>query len=103
MILFRKSGNETLKISAVKRGSPKLKSGHRGRTWDFDRHFINGEEVKMWIDTTWGEFVYFRCPEKAEWHKFRMVSNWRAIGCDVFLDFGQEFNIEFSTKKPRGN
>jgi len=45
-------------------------SEHRGRTWDFGYVEINLMEVKVWLDTTWGDYLYFEWD--GSWYKFRM-------------------------------
>lgn len=96
MILFRKSGNTEIKIKVTKCKKPKLNTSAKGATWDFDRHHIDESEVKMWVETSWGEFAYFKL--NSQWYKFRMQSSYREREMNDNLDFGQELNVNFSTK-----
>tara|TARA_R110001592_G_scaffold332881_1_gene616522 strand:+ start:388 stop:690 length:303 start_codon:yes stop_codon:yes gene_type:complete len=96
MILHRESGQDIIKIKAIKCRKPKLNSSAKGATWDFCRHYIDGHQIKIWIETSWGEYAYFQL--YGQWYKFRMQSSWREHEMNDNLDFGQEFNVRFSTK-----
>lgn len=58
-----------LNVSKCKK--PKM-SDHRGRTWDTGKLIINEKETKVWLDTTWGEYIYFQI--ESNWYKVRMFS-----------------------------
>lgn len=62
-------GDEKVKIPVHKCKKPKFKD-HGGRTWDYGRFTINGKEVKAYLDTTWGEFMYFEW--EGSWRRVRM-------------------------------
>ena len=62
-----RSGN---KYSLVKAHRPKF-SSHRGATWDFFRIKIDGKEVKVHYDSTWGLYGYLELNGK--WYKIRLL------------------------------
>lgn len=54
-------------ICAIKCKRPKMKD-HRGRTWDHSEKFIvNNQEMSGFLDTTWGEYIYFTIEN--QWYK----------------------------------
>lgn len=53
--------------SMVKTRKPKM-TCHRGRTWDQDRITLDGEDVYVWRDFTWGSFNYIEID--GQWFKF---------------------------------
>ena len=101
MILYRESGDGVIKIRVVKCRKPKLNSSAKGATWDYDRHYIDGRQIMIWIETSWGDYAYFQLD--GQWYKFRMQSSYRSYEMHDNLDFGQEFNVHFSTKYERGS
>jgi hypothetical protein len=66
MLVIRREKTDRI-IKAYKTKQPKM-TNHRGRTWDEITIVIDGEEVKTYLDTTWG--WYFYVEYKGEWHKF---------------------------------
>lgn len=76
-------GNIKVPVSKCKRPSFK---DVRGRTWDSTTLLFNGEKVDVWLDTTWGEYIYFQYDNS--WRKVRMVST-------LQQDFmGKGYNID---------
>jgi len=61
-------GNE-IKVNIVKCKRPKF-SNHRGRTWDSGKIQINEVIFNPWLDTTWGEYLYFIYEN--QWYKVKM-------------------------------
>lgn len=59
-------------IDLAKCKKPKM-TDHRGRTWDHGYIWIDGEKIKVWLDTTWGDYLYFIY--KDEWRKVRMQNS----------------------------
>ena len=96
MILFRELGKDTIKIKASKCRKPKFNSQAKGATWDFDRHYVDGNQIMIWIETSWGDYAYFQLD--GQWYKFRMQSSYREREMNDNLDFGQEFNVQFFSK-----
>ena len=47
-------------------------SEHRGRTWDHGYIILEGEKIYAWLDTTWGEYIYFEY--EGRWYKVKMFS-----------------------------
>lgn len=43
-----------------------------GRSWDHGYLNVNGIKTEAWLDTTWGQFIYF--VHKDSWHKVKMYS-----------------------------
>lgn len=58
-----------IEISAPTCPQPSF-SDYGGRTWDHGFIKIDGEEYKAYLDTTWGEYIYFQYNEK--WRRTRM-------------------------------
>lgn len=45
-----------------------------GRTWDvYDSIKLDGEEIELYLDTTWGFFFYFEIEK--QWYKVRILSH----------------------------
>ena len=65
------SGEKTVKLNLRTCKQPAM-TCHRGRTWDHGWIKINGTKVEAWLDTTWGEYIYFVIKEK--WYKVKMFS-----------------------------
>lgn len=66
-------------INLIPTKKPKF-SSHRGRTWDTIPVVIAEEEIKGFIDTTWGLYVYFFW--NGRWYKVNLLEvnkNWDSI------------------------
>jgi hypothetical protein len=61
--------NVKLPVQKCKR--PKF-TNVKGATWDHGMCTIDGEEYKLYLDTTWGEYVYFQYD--VFWYKIKMFS-----------------------------
>jgi hypothetical protein len=42
--------------------------GGKGRTWDTITHIVNEQEIPMYLDTTWGNYIYFQTTDE-RWYK----------------------------------
>lgn len=73
---FLSEGDKKIKIPAVRCIKPKM-TNHRGRVWDFYYFFLDGNKSEMWMDNTWGFFVYWHIG--AQWYKCRMMSELLSI------------------------
>jgi hypothetical protein len=62
------------KVTVTKCKRPSFKS-HRGRTWDSSSIFIDNREIKVYLDTTWGQYIYFQYGKNLEWYKIKMWSD----------------------------
>lgn len=72
-----------VKLPVVKCKRPKF-SNHRGRTWDTFIIFLDGEELRVHLDTTWGEYIYFQISSSIyhydgldmwAWYKVKFISS----------------------------
>ena len=68
---YIQSGEKTVKLNLRTCKQPSM-SDHRGRTWDHGWLIIDGIRTEAWLDTTWGEYIYFVYKEK--WYKVKMFS-----------------------------
>ena len=59
----------------VQRCQQPYMSGAKGATWDFGHLYLNDTKVKAYLDTTWGEYLYFEF--NGEWFKVRMQPNYK--------------------------
>ena len=86
-------GEVKLPVKKCKR--PSFKS-HRGRTWDSGRIFIDGVECVVYLDTTWGNSIYFQYGDNMQWHSLKMWSELEA-------DFnGKQYDVDpFQNPKPQ--
>ena len=48
-------------------------SNVRGRTWDYDKIYIDNIEYNAHLDTTWGNYCYVNY--NGEWRKYKFYSN----------------------------
>jgi hypothetical protein len=63
--------HENLIPGVTKCNRPKI-SSHGGRTWDScDITLKDGTQIKGFLDTTWGDYVYFEYD--GAWRKFSLV------------------------------
>jgi hypothetical protein len=65
---------DNIRIPVVKCKRPKF-SDHGGRTWDSGSVIINGETIKVFLDTTWGHYIYFQFGKDLIWYKVPMISS----------------------------
>lgn len=89
MILYGADGS---KFRADKVSRPKFAS-RRGRTWDYENAKIDNEELKFWIDTTWGFNFYFELDNY--WYRIPLFGR---RGKEIGIDERREF----FTRKPVG-
>jgi hypothetical protein len=53
-------------LAATRSARPRF-SRHRGRSWDRATVRIDGREVTMWFDSTWGRRYYFTLDDSRWW------------------------------------
>ena len=51
---------------------PKFKD-YGGRTWDSGKIKLNGSDTEVFLDTSWGQYIYFKFA--CQWLKVKMCSN----------------------------
>jgi len=67
---YYQNKDKTPKVFSAQK--PKF-SFHRGRTWDYCYiKLINGETVKGYLDTSWGNWIYFEGND-GKWHKINIL------------------------------
>jgi len=67
---------------------PKM-TNYRGRTWDYAKVWLSdGREIRGYLDTTWGEYIYFEF-QPGRWRKVSILSsgNNPRIGDDGLINF----------------
>ena len=83
-------------VNLIKCKRPNMESDHRGRTWDHGYIYIDGEKLEAWLDTTWGEYIYFVLGNT--WRKVRM-QNWNPFaGPQYDIDPFDEKSSQLVTK-----
>lgn len=71
-------------------------TSHKGRTWDQGKIMLDGEILNPWLDTSWGEYLYF--PHNGFWYKTKMFGGSYYDGTEYDIDpFGLPL-IELITK-----
>jgi hypothetical protein len=65
---------ENTRIPVIKCQRPKF-SDHSGRTWDSGKVMVNGNITEVFLDTTWGQYIYFQFGSDMSWYKVKMVSS----------------------------
>lgn len=89
----RKFYLDGVRIPVHKTKQPKF-SNKRGATWDCVEIVIDGKPTDVYLDTTWGECIYFLFD--GEWKKCRMASTLKEEMS------GKIYNIDpLSHPKPR--
>jgi hypothetical protein len=58
--------DKNLRIDIKRCEKPKF--GGRGRTWDNFPQLLNNIENNFYVDTTWGDYIYFSAPDE-RWYK----------------------------------
>jgi hypothetical protein len=53
---------------------PAFRSGCFGRTWDYASKKIDGVEVEMLVDTTWGNWYHFEF--NGRWYRMRLYETY---------------------------
>lgn len=61
-----------IKLPVLKCKKPSF-SNVKGMTWDTGKMIVDGIEVTLHLDTTWGEYVYFQ-DKNGNWFKIKMFS-----------------------------
>jgi hypothetical protein len=61
--------NRQVKVPVLKTKAPQM-SNKNGRTWDKGTILLNGSEITVWLDTSWGFYIYFEV--ETQWYKMRM-------------------------------
>lgn len=62
------------KIPVVKTKRPSFKPVF-GRSWDSTNVKVDGKDTTMYLDTTWGFYLYFQYGPENQWYKFKMWSD----------------------------
>jgi hypothetical protein len=85
-------------VTASKCYSPTFKN-IRGRTWDCGSVNIDGVKTEVWLDTTWGHYMYFKRGTdengRDQWYKVLMVTRYDAkviYDIDPFSSRGEDFS-----------
>ena len=73
MRLYDNKGN-TYQAHAEKR--PQFRHGVFGRTWDIETKTIDGAEVKMTWDTSWGNWYHFEWSDR--WYRLRIYETYNS-------------------------
>jgi len=95
MKVFIKEPDRTIPVNIAKCKKPSM-SDHRGRTWDHGYIWIDGEKIKAWLDTTWGDYIYFIYKEA--WYKVRMYNANPFAGIRYDIDPFNEEGAQISTE-----
>lgn len=83
-------GKTKIKVSKCKK--PTF-NNHRGRTWDTGRIFIDKIEIKVHLDTSWGQYIYWQYEN--QWYKLPMYSKGGEphFNIDPFDNTGKENSL----------
>lgn len=57
-------------------------NAHRGRTWQWGKILIDGQECDKTFDNSWGEYWYFKY--KGEWYKVNIFEQYEPGYRDKF-------------------
>ena len=91
-IFLAKNGNENKEVIITTAMRPKFSSAF-GRTWDMVRVSLDGVEIKAYLDTSRGMWIYLFIKDK--WYKLKLFSDYADVKYDysILCDIDHEIKL----------